>query len=216
VLDVLLRLLSPFTPFLCEELWAKLNELAPRRGLPVPRDGEPICMTAPWPEIPTGWRDPDLEGRFDRLKELIAAVRNVRAMYRIEDRVELSLHVRCQPGVASELQDVASQFSNLAKVVLRGAGIDVARPETSASFSLTDADGFIPLAGVVDREAELARQQKEAEKLRGFILGHERKLGNASFVDKAPPEVVEQVRETLSGLHKQLRSVEEIIAELAR
>jgi valyl-tRNA synthetase len=137
-------------------------------------------------------------------------------MYRIEDRVELALHVRCQPEVALELNDVASQFTNLAKVVLKGAGIDVTRPGTSASFSLNDADGYIPLAGVVDREAELARQKKEAEKLRGFILGHERKLGNASFVEKAPPEVVDQVRETLSGLQKQLRSVEEIIEALGQ
>jgi valyl-tRNA synthetase len=52
--------------------------------------------------------------------------------------------------------------------------------------------------------------------LRGFILGHERKLGNASFVEKAPPEVVEQVRETLTGLRNQLRSVEEIIEALAQ
>jgi len=216
VLDVLLRLLSPFTPFVCEELWAKLNELAPQRGLPSPGASSCICMMAPWPEIPSGWRDTSLEARFDRLKELIAAVRNVRAMYRIEDRVELSLHVRCQPAVALELNDVASQFTNLAKVVLKGAGIDVTRPGTSASFSLNDADGYIPLAGVVDREAELARQKKEAEKLRGFILGHERKLGNASFVEKAPPEVVEQVRETLTGLRNQLRSVEEIIEALAQ
>jgi len=216
VLDVLLRLLSPFIPFVCEELWAKLNELAPQRGLPNPGEAVSICMVAPWPEIPSGWRDTSLEARFDRLKELIAAVRNVRAMYRIEDRVELTLHVRCQPEVASELNDVASQFTNLAKVVLKGAGIDVTRPGISASFSLNDADGYIPLAGVVDREAELARQKKEAEKLRGFILGHERKLGNASFVEKAPPEVVEQVRETLSGLQKQLQSVQEIIEALGQ
>lgn len=216
VLDILLRLLSPFVPFVCEELWEKLNELAPERGLVSIRRGEATCMMAAWPEMPSGWRDSNLEGRFDRLKELIAAVRNVRAMYRIEDRVELALHVRCEPGVATELQDVASQFSNLSKVVLQSAGIDVVRPDTSASFSLADADGFIPLAGIVDRETELVRQQKEADKLRGFILGHERKLGNASFVDKAPPDVVEQVRDTLAGLKKQLQSVDEIIAALSR
>lgn len=214
VIDVLLRLLSPFTPFVCEELWAKLNELAPERGLPNPSPGVESCMIASWPELPAGWRDGALESRFGRLQELIVAVRNVRAMYRIEDKVELSLHVRCQPEVATQLQDVASQFSNLAKAVLMGAGIDVTRPGTSASFSLSDADGFIPLEGVVDREAELGRQQKEAEKLRGFILGHERKLGNQSFVAKAPVDVVDQVRETLEGLKKQLLSVEEIIRQL--
>jgi valyl-tRNA synthetase len=135
-------------------------------------------------------------------------------MYRIEDKVELALHVRCQPEVATQLTDVAGQFENLARTVLKGVGLDVNRPGTSASFSLNDADGFIPLEGVVDRDAEIARQKKEADKIRGFITGHERKLANESFVAKAPPEVVEQVREAQAGLIKQLASVEEIIRQL--
>lgn len=214
VLDTLLRLLSPFTPFVCEELWQRLGEIAPQRGLLEPQPAAECCMIAPWPALPDEWRDSSLESRFERLQEIIVAVRNVRAMYRIEDKVELALHVRCQPDVAAQLNDVASQFENLAKTVLKAAGGDVSRPGTSASFSLGDADGFIPLEGVVDREAELARQKKEAEKIRGFITGHQRKLANESFVAKAPPEVVEQVRETLASLAKQLASVEDIIRQL--
>lgn len=214
VLDTLLRILSPFTPFVCEELWQRLGEIAPERGLLTPQPAAACCMIAPWPVLPEEWRDSSLEARFGRLQEIIVAVRNVRAMYRIEDKVELALHVRCGADVATQLTDVAGQFENLARTVLKAAGMDVSRPGTSASFSLGDADGFIPLEGVVDREAELARQQKEAEKLRGFITGHQRKLANESFVAKAPPEVVEQVRETMAGLAKQLASVEEIIRQL--
>ncbi|MBS0260541.1 MAG: valine--tRNA ligase [Planctomycetes bacterium] len=214
VLDTLLRLLSPFIPFLCEELWQRLGELAPTRGLLEPQPAAKACMIAAWPTLPEEWRNQSLESRFERLQEIIVAVRNVRAMYRIEDRVELALHVRCQPEVAVQLNDVASQFANLAKTILKGVGLDVSRPGTSASFSLNDADGFIPLEGIVDREAELARQKKEAEKIRGFITGSQRKLANESFVSKAPPEVVDQVRETLAGLEKQLASVEDIIRQL--
>jgi valyl-tRNA synthetase len=214
VLDTLLRLLSPFTPFLCEELWQRLGEIAPQRGLLEPQPAASACMIAAWPALPDGWRDSSLESRFERLQEIIVAVRNVRAMYRIEDKVELALHVRCQPDVAVQLNDVAGQFENLAKTVLKGVGLDVSRPGTSASFSLNDADGFIPLEGVVDREAELARQKKEAEKIRGFITGHQRKLSNESFVAKAPPEVVDQVRETLAGLEKQLASVADVVKQL--
>jgi valyl-tRNA synthetase len=141
-------------------------------------------------------------------------VRNVRAVYGIADKVALDLHVRCQPEVAQQLQDVAGQFENLAKAVLKSVGINVQRPGAAASFALGDADGFIPLEGVIDKEAELARQKKEAEKVRGFILGNERKLSNESFVAKAPPQVVEQVRETLAGQKQQLASIEEIIRQL--
>ncbi len=214
VLDNLLRTLSPFTPFICEELWQRLGEIAPERGLPTPQPVAAAAMIAPWPTPPEGWRDLKLENRFARLQETIIAVRNVRAVYGIASSVDLSLHVRCAPEIATQFQDVAAQFENLAKTCLKAAGVDVERPAGAASFSLSDADGYIPLAGVIDRAAELARQKKEAEKLKGFIVGHQKKLGNESFVAKAPLEVVAQVRETLANLESQLASVEEVIKQL--
>ena len=214
VLDTLLRLLSPFIPFLCEEVWQKLQEIAPQRGYPNPQPTVDACMVAPWPKLPEEWRDERLESRFEKLQETIIAVRNVRAVYGIASSVELALHLRCTPDVASDLSGVAGQFENLAKTVLKAAGVNVERPNGSASFALGEADGYIPLAGIIDRDAELARQKKEAEKLRGFIAGHEKKLSNESFVSKAPKDVVDQVREMLAGLYKQLASVEEIIKQL--
>jgi len=214
VLDTLIRLLSPFTPFITEELWQRLAELAPERGLLEPQTAAPSVMIAPWPEVPRQWRDAALEERFGRLQETIVAVRNVRAFYNIASSVPLKLHVRCQPEVATQLQDVASQFDNLAKTMLEAAGLEVERPIGAAAFSLGDADGFIPLEGIIDRDAERARQEKAAEKLRGQIAGHEKKLANENFTKKAPPEVVEQVRETLSSLQRQLQSIEEVIRAL--
>jgi valyl-tRNA synthetase len=112
------------------------------------------------------------------------------------------------------MQDVAAQFDNLSKTMLASVGADVERPTGSAAFAMSDADGFIPLGDVIDTDAEVARQEKEAGKLRGFITGSEKKLSNAGFVAKAPPEVVEQAKENLAGLKKQLESVEQIIADL--
>ncbi|QDU47123.1 Valine--tRNA ligase [Symmachiella dynata] len=214
VLDGIVRLLAPFTPFLTEELWARLNEIAPQRGLFTPQPAAESCMIASYPEFPLDWQDAGLESRFARLQETIVAVRNLRAVYRIANAVELQLHVRCPAGVAAELDDVAPQFDNLAKTKLAATGPDIEPPPASASFSLTDADGFVPLEGIVDLGAELERQKAEAEKLRGHIGGHEKKLANKNFVDRAPAEVVEDVRETLAGLKKQLESIETIVAQL--
>src|SRR5690606_17757383 len=97
----------------------------------------------------------------------IVAIRNLRAVYNIAPSAQLSLLVRCEESVANDLREVAGQFQDLAKTHLQGAGPDVQRPPAAASFSLTDADGFIPLEGVIDREAELARQWKERDKLKG-------------------------------------------------
>jgi valyl-tRNA synthetase len=214
VLDSLLRLLGPFTPFVCEELWHNLGLIAPERGLERAAKAGEACAAAPWPEPPAAWRDEALEARFGRLQGIIAAVRNVRAAYRIDDRTELELRLRCPAGVAAQLAEVAGYLAGLARTSLAAAGPEVTRPGASASFSTADVDGFIPLEGIVDREAELARQRKEADKVRGFIAGHEKKLANQGFAAKAPPEVVEQVRETLAGLRKQLASIEEIVAAL--
>jgi valyl-tRNA synthetase len=214
VLDMLIRLLQPFTPFICEELWQRLAELAPERGLPEPTPAAESVMRAPWPELPAERRDESLEARFKRLRETIVAVRNVRAVYNISPVTPLQLHIRCNSDVAGEMQDVAAQFDNLSKTMLASVGADVERPTGSAAFAMSDADGFIPLGDVIDTDAEVARQEKEAGKLRGFITGSEKKLSNAGFVAKAPPEVVEQAKENLAGLKKQLESVEQIIADL--
>ncbi len=215
VLDTILRMLQPFTPFLCEELWQRLAEIAPERGLPTPSHAAASVMIAPWPVIPADWRDPALEARFARLQDTIVAVRNVRAVYGIPPATPLTLHVRCAPQVAADLQDVSGQFENLARTMLEAAGAQVERPKGAASFALADADGFIPLEGVIDRDAELKRQRKESEKLRGIIAGSEKKLADEKFVSRAPAEVVAQARENLAALHKQLQSVEEIIQQLS-
>src|SRR5690606_37885099 len=114
-----------------------------------------------------------------------------------------------------DMQSVAGQFDNLAKAVLQAAGADIVRPAGSASFTLGDTDGYVPLEGLIDREAELQRKQKEAEKLRGHIKGAEAKLSNEKFTAGAPADVVAGVRETLANLQKQLISVEEIIRDLS-
>ncbi|GAB4141971.1 MAG: valine--tRNA ligase [Planctomycetaceae bacterium] len=214
VLDSLLRFLQPLTPFLCAELWERLGELAPSRGLPEAVPAESSAIIAKWPSLPEDWQDASLEQRFERLQETIIAIRNVRAVYNIPPSTKLPLHVRCSPEIADDLENVAAQFDNLAKVEIAATGPDVERPAASAGFSLGEADGYIPLEGIIDRDAELKRQQKEADKLRKHISGHEGKLKNEKFVNNAPADVVANVRETLAGLKSQLESVEQIIADL--
>ena len=216
VLDALVRLLHPFTPFICEELWQRLNEIAPERGLFEPQTATKSVMLAAWPCLPARLQDESLEGRFNRLQETVIAVRNIRAVYCISPVEPIKLHLRCSTGVAAELSSCADQFDNLAKAILEAAGADVERPAAAASFSLSDADGYVPLSGLIDVKAEYERQVKEAEKLRNFIKGHESKLSNESFVARAPEQVVIQTRETLASLQKQLESVEAVIQQLGR
>jgi valyl-tRNA synthetase len=239
VIDTLLRLLHPFAPFITEELWHKLNELAPERTTleqtgQAPRgktasagkDGDslgasPVCsptesvMIAPWPEMPVTMIDTALEKRFERLQETIVAVRNVRSVYGISPGAPLKLFMRCAPDVAEQLKAVAGQFDFLSKTMLEAAGLDVTAPEGSVSFSMPDADGYIPVGDSIDRVAVKSNKEKEAEKLRGFISGSEKKLANEGFMAKAPADVVEGIRATLAEQKAQLESIERIIRELS-
>lgn len=238
VVDTLLRLLHPFAPFITEELWHKLNEMAPDRVttpmLPVsPTRKEQLAddtgrshagdtghitesvMVAPWPEMPLNIIDAALEKRFERLQETIVAVRNVRSVYGISPGAPLKLFMRCAPDVAEQLKAVAGQFDFLSKTMLEAAGLDVTAPEGSVSFSLKDADGYIPVGDSIDRESVVKNKEKEAEKLRGFIASADKKLQNEGFMAKAPAEVVDGIRATKAEQESQLASIERIIQELS-
>ncbi len=214
VLDSLLRLLGPTTPFITEELWERLGELAPERGLPSPTCAEESVMRAAWVDLPEIWQDSGLEQRFERLQEVIVAVRNVRSTYSISPKVPLSLSVRCVDDVAEDLRSVAAQFQTLANAELVAIGPGVSRPNGAASFALGDTDGYVDLEGIVDREAERSKHQKERDRLAGVITGHEKKLANENFVSRAPEDVVDGVRETLRGLKAQMERVEELLEQL--
>ena len=214
VLDALLRLLAPTTPFIAEELWQRLAEWAPQRGLPVSGPVAESVMRAEWLDLPEQWHDEALEARFERLQEIIVAVRNVRSTYNIPRSTRLSLSVRCGERVVSDLEAVAGQFLNLSNTELIAVGPEVGQPAGAASFALGEADGYIDLEGVVDREAERDKHVREREKLTGMIAGHEKKLANESFVSKAPAEIVDGVRETLAGFREQLDRVNDILEQL--
>jgi len=221
VIDTLLRLLHPFAPFITEELWHKLNELAPSRNEPQgasPRFASATTesvMVAPWPEMPVTMIDTGLEKRFERLQETIVAVRNVRSVYGISPGAPLKLFMRCAPDVAEQLKAVAGQFDFLSKTMLEAAGLDVTAPTGSVSFSLPDADGYIPVGDSINRDEVKKNKEKEAEKLRGFISGSEKKLANEGFMAKAPADVVEGIRATLAEQTAQLESIERIIRDLS-
>ena len=221
VLDSSLRLLHPWAPFVTEQLWQTLNDAAPERGLPEPRRASDACTVAPWPEADDAAVDDALEARFEALKEVVVAVRNVRSVYNIAPGEKLRLHLRGAADFAGDLGDMAEPFDQLARVALARAGADVTRPPASAAFSVSAggvdggaAEGFVPLGEVIDLDAERDRQKAEADKLRGHIAGHEKKLSNENFTARAPAEVVEGVRETLATLKAQLAAAEGVLAEL--
>ncbi len=213
-LDALLRLLHPMIPFLTEEVWQLLGEFAPQRGVPDPRPVSESVMTAAWPQAEAARRDEEIEASFARFQEVLRGVREIRSRQDIAPKKEIDFYVRCNAQTVALLEPLTPYFKTLANATARGFGCDVAPPEPNASFTLPGADVFVDLADLIDREAELAKSEKEREKLLKLISGKEQKLANEKFIARAPAEVVEKERQALEELRERLAKLEEYIATL--
>jgi len=208
VLDHMLRLLHPMMPFLTEEIWRRLPLADPARA--------ESLMVAAWPDPATlaVHADPTAEKAVDALKEIVAAVRNVRARYKIAPRAGLDLVIK---GSESDLAGIESVLADIsAMAALRELSLDEhgVRPPHSAVAVAAGLELFIPLEGIVDFDAERVRIGKELAQARGDLEKIERKLSNEGFLAKAAPEVIEKDRAKAADLQATVTALSIQLEEL--
>ena len=215
-LDVILRLLHPLIPFITEEIWQMLGTIAPQRGLTNPEPAARHLMAASWPH-PDPYRvRADIEEQFAQFHAVLSALREIRSRQNLPTRQVIPFSLRCDENTARLLQPLAPQFAALAEAEPRAMGPEVEPPATHATIHLATIDVIVDLAGLIDVEAEMARLEKQVEWLIGMIAGKEKKLSNASFVEKAPADVVRKEQESLQQLRDQLQTAETSLAALAK
>ena len=214
-LDVVLRLLHPFIPFVTEHLWQRLGEVAAERGLGslVPPSSPASLIRAPWPRASPGLRDESALAPFAMGQEITRAVRDIRASAGVSPRDRLTATLE-----ASE-QDHASIEAGL-HIVRRLAGIDtmnvsagVTRPAGAAAAVVGTAELFVH--DVIDDDAEKERLTREKAKVAKEIAQCEKKLGNPKFVDRAPAEVVQEQRQRLTRYQERLAAIERSLEQLS-
>ncbi|MDR3438230.1 valine--tRNA ligase [Telmatospirillum sp.] len=185
VLDQILHLLHPFMPFITEELWSQLD------------DGRPqFLMSSRWP-APT-IHDGAAEAELDWLVKLISAIRAVRAEMNVPAGARVPLQIK---GASADTLNRLQVHRDAILTLARAASIqsvDTVATKGAVQVVVDEATILLPLADVIDLAQEKARLNKEIAKLSGDIEKVEKKLGNESFVAKAPPEVVAEQRERLS------------------
>jgi len=210
-LDVVLRLLHPFIPFVTEEIWSHLNEMVAYRG-PGDSPAEPLLVKAAWPQPEAGRVDETAERRFAALQELITGVREAR------NRHDVPAGKKVRLSVWAEADDAQCIAENVA-LIQALAQVEAVELDPQAKPSRTDAT---VLAGnvralvhdVVDRETELSRLRKRRETLRRGVASAEGRLNNDGFLSRAPQDVVARERERLESMQEELQAVEKALAQL--
>ncbi len=201
VLDQILHILHPFTPFITEELW---GEITPRNQM---------LVSSAWPK-PVGLASPEAEAEMDWVVGLVSAVRSVRSEMNVPPGARIPLRLKdASAETLARLETHMPLVLSLARLE-SVEPTDTAPAKGAAQFVVGEATAILPLEGVIDLDQERARLSKELKKLEGEVTKIEKKLGNAGFLAKAPEEVVEEQRERLADYQSQQTKVKDALAQI--
>jgi len=186
VLDQILILLHPFMPFITEEIWTRMGEYGHKR--------ERMLIVESWPQLSDDLIDADAEAEIQWMIDLIAETRSTRSELNVPAGAKIPLLlIGADQTTESRLERYQDLIDRMARLEYSTSANEA--PAGSVTFVLSGATVALPLQGVVDLPAESARLAKEIGKLEAEIAKMDAKLNNASFVEKAPEEVVDELRE---------------------
>jgi len=215
-LDTLLRLLHPTIPFLTEEIWHRLAQAAPVRGLPKATAAAESVMIAAWPTPDLSQQNPEIEARFARFQTVLTAIRDIRSRQNILPKQQIEFSVRCDEEAAALLQPMAPYFLSMAGAKATVWGPNTAPPAIGANLLAGGVEVFVDLAGLIDKPAEIARNEKERAKLAQMISAKQAKLSGGTFVERAPADVVAKERASLGELEEKLAAIDRALVELRK
>ena len=198
--DHLLHLLHPFMPFITEELWQHLTER---------KAGESI-MVSPQTIAAPAEGDDAILANVEIVKNVVASVRAIRNTKNISPRETLDLQVIGTDPVPA-YDCIIVKMANVSGVTAtenKGEGV--------SSFMVSTTEYAVPLGGLIDVEAELAKAEAELKHLEGFLNGVKKKLQNERFVNNAPAAVVELERKKQSDAESKIATLKETIASLKK
>jgi valyl-tRNA synthetase len=192
--DTVLRLLHPVVPFITEELWQKLPG----------RTGDELLAAAAWPAGRDALTDPRAEARFALVQDAIAAIRTIRAEYRVSPKARLAATVT--PRTAEGRGAFEGERETIVRLgQLEALGFDGRRAAQAGAHAVL-ADGsevFVALSDAIDVQQECRRLSGELTRLEHQLAGLAAKLTNQQFVARAPAEVVAKEREKERAWHDQ-------------
>lgn len=204
VLERILRLMHPFMPFITEEIWQHL-----------PHEGKSI-MVSSWPDYRSDWQFEDAAD-MQIIMDAVRGIRNIRAEMNVPPSKKAKAVIRTGD---ERIRELLEQNLEIIKALAKVSEADFIpegdpAPGKAMSCVIKGAQIFIPMEGLVDLEAELARLKKEKADLEKEIASVRKKLSNHNFLAKAPKEVVEKERQRERDYIDMLKRIEARLQVLA-
>ena len=198
VLESILKLMHPITPFVTEEIWAVLPG---ERG---------ILATSEFPEYRQEWHDEKAEADMELLMGVISGIRNIRSEAEVHPSTKIEAHViTTDKDVSVLLGDFEKAISDMTKLDKLVVQAENEKPADAATFIFGDLEIFVPLKGLVDIDSELAKLAKQRQKAEVKLKQVKGKLGNEKFIANAPEKVVAGEQEKKAGLEATLAKITE-------
>jgi valyl-tRNA synthetase len=197
VFEGALRLLSPFMPFLTEEIWHAVYEgRPPHKSIALAR----------YPTLEKKWLDDQAEERMSVLQDLIVAIRNMRAEMNVPQKQKPPARIHAGPDVRKLVEENRVTVERLANVE-RIEFVETSLAQTAGGRTTSKFEVVLVYEQQVDAAAERERLRKESVKLETQLANVQRQLGNEQFLSKAPARVIE-------GLRKQEAELKTLIGKI--
>jgi valyl-tRNA synthetase len=184
-------------PFLTEEIWQDIAER---------KEGESICVSEVKVAVEA---DEKLLARFELAKEVISAVRNVRKQKNLPQKESLELKVVRDENYPAEYEAAIAKMANLSAVTF----VTEKNP-MDAAFIVKTTQYFVPMGDNIDKEAEIAKLEKDLAYQQGFLATVMKKLSNERFVSSAPAQVVENEQNKKRDAEAKIAAIEEQLSAL--
>jgi len=198
VLETILKLIHPITPFVTEEIWSVLP-------------GErPTLMLAPFPEERQDWQNSQAEEEMAILMGVITGIRNIRSEADVHPSARIEAFVICNDEEKKALVEAFSTpLSDMTRLASLTVQLGGDKPADAATYIYSDIEIYVPLKGLVDVAAELEKLGREREKTEIKLKQVNGKLSNDKFLANAPADVVAQEQEKKSALDARLTTIAE-------
>jgi valyl-tRNA synthetase len=198
VLETILKLIHPVTPFVSEEIWSVLP-------------GErPLLMTSAFPEIQDDWVNAEAVQQMEMLMGIITGIRNIRSEAEVHPSTKIEALIICGDKQEAEFIEASTaaiaDMTRLSSLTVRQ---EAEKPTDAATYIYNDIEIFVPLKGLVDVDNELAKLLRERKKVEAKLGQVNGKLSNQKFLANAPDQVVAKEQEKKAGLDAKMAKIME-------